>query len=192
MTLVGMLSPGTPRFLGPLRAVTRPGGRGCVWVWVVWVWVAAVTAPAQERPPWALGGHFRESSPHQGDRALEVSRPLEAPCLRLGLLGSDHVRGDRPGQPEGRQHDHGARERAQGSCLCGAGGRLTPTPFPPLWWGRPGAMLNHGLHLLSLAQASCTRVTCTPPLHTAHAGSHGPPAHVPTRLLFLVTWGHQL
>lgn len=35
----------------------------------------------------ALGDHFRESSPHQGERALEASGPFEAPCLRLGLLG---------------------------------------------------------------------------------------------------------
>jgi len=57
-------------------------------------------------------------------------------------------------------------------------------------------MLKHGLHFLGLAQAPRTHVTCTPHTHThthrAHAGAHMPPAHVPTRLLFLVTWGHQL
>ena len=173
MTLVGMLSPGTPRFLGPLRAVTRPGGRGCVWVWVVWVWVAAVTAPAQERPPWALGGHFRESSPHQGDRALEVSRPLEAPCLRLGLLG---------GTGQGSQRD--------GSMTMGPGrGHRAPASAGPAGVERPGprAADPHPLPPAVVGEAWGDAETRPPPpqpcpglLHTRHM--HTTPAHSTCRL----------
>ena len=58
--------------------------------------------------------------PFQGEqRALEVSGPFQAPCLQLGLLGSDHLRGDRAGQPEGQLHDRGAGERAQGGTMGG-------------------------------------------------------------------------
>lgn len=147
---------------------------------------------AGERPPQPPGDHFRESSPHQGERALEASGPFEAPCLRSSFCWNlDHVMGDRAGH-RGRRCTPGLGRGHRAPATAGPVGveradyrRLTPSSpslvrkpqFPAVVWeGRGDAETRPPppwpcSRLPADTSQAHTRHTHT---HTAHAGTHMP------------------